>query len=188
MALVGMSRTKQNCLSWAVSAPVAGFFFFFFFALEACTEPQRCSTGEVQQHAHSPAAWHPVSTDVAEPQDRKGSPPESCGASATRKLPGLMGSASLAHVGTRVPFSPHRLDRGTATATAGAGRLPSSPHLHGRTAPGHPACNTCKGATQRLGAWGEWRAKAQRPRFAACTPAASGPAMRRLLGPLLRSW
>jgi hypothetical protein len=70
----------------------------------------------------------------------------------------------------------------------GAGRLPGSPHLHGRTAPGHPACNTCKGATQRLGAWGEWRAKAQRPRFAACTPAASGPAMRRLLGPLLRSW
>lgn len=75
-------------------APVAGFFL---------------AVGSVHRGAAARALTGGMalaSTDVAEPQDRKGSPPESCGASATRKLPGLMGSASLAHVGTRVPFSP----------------------------------------------------------------------------------
>jgi hypothetical protein len=104
----------------------------FFWPLEACTEVQYWGSAAARALTGGMAL---ASTDVAEPQDRKGSPPESCGASATRKLPGLMGSASLAHVGTRVPFSPHRLDRGTATAGGWPSAWLAAPARPHRTRP-----------------------------------------------------
>jgi hypothetical protein len=151
---VGLACTKYG--------PVLGWVCARCVCFVACRDVQRSSSTAAVRRARTGTA---ASTVVAKPH----SPPESCG--ATRKRPGLCGSASLAHVGTRVPFSPHRLDRETATATATA-TAGWSPHLHGCTSSRHPRLQQLQKAQRKAGAWVEVAGKSAAD--AACHPLHAG--------------